>query len=111
MKKYLITFLFFALSIVIYAQEKSEIKIKTFFHCGNGKALIERELGKIDGINSAVADIETKVVTIQFDEKKHNKETLVAAIEKIGYYTEFSDKNKKIRKACSHDDHHHHHHH
>jgi copper chaperone CopZ len=101
MKK-LVLFLLLFVSVFVYSQEKSEIKIKTFFHCANGKALIEKELVKVDGVYSVVADLETKIVTIQFDEKKQNKENLVSAIEKIGYYTEFSDKNKKIRKACSH---------
>ncbi len=105
MKKVFVFFLFVIASCVIYAQQKSEIKIKTFFHCGNGKALIEKELPKVEGIYSTVADLETKVVTIHYDETKLNKESIITAIEKIGYYTEFSDKNKKIRKACSHDDH------
>lgn len=112
MKKIFVSFIFLALSTILFAQQQAEFKVKTFFHCANGKALIERELSKIDGIYSATADLESKVVTIKFDEKKQNKESLVAAIEKIGYYTEFSDKNKKINKACSHDhgDHQHDHH-
>lgn len=93
-------------SITATSQEKidnAEIKITTHFHCGNGKALIEKELAKVKGVSEAVADIETKVVTIKYDTSLLNKEKLVAAIEKIGYTTEFSAKDVKINKACSHD--------
>ncbi|MCX7862565.1 MAG: heavy-metal-associated domain-containing protein [Bacteroidales bacterium] len=111
MKKFLVLFILVTSSIVLFAQKSSELKVKTFFHCANGKALIEKELKKVEGIYSVNADLETKVVTIQYDEKKQNKESIVAAIEKIGYYTEFSDQNKKINKACSHGDDHQHDHH
>jgi copper chaperone CopZ len=84
-------------------QKGSEVKIKVFFHCANGKALIEKELIKEPGISKVVADLETKVVTVSFDSKKTNKEKIVNAIEKIGYATEFTPKDKKINKACSHD--------
>lgn len=81
-----------------------EIKIKVTFHCPNGKALLEKELIKEDGVTSAVADLETKVVTIVVDSEKQTKEKLVAAIEKIGYLTEFSKEGTEIKKACTHDE-------
>ena len=80
-----------------------EVKIKVNFHCANGKALIEKELVKEVGISKVVADIETKFVTISFDGNKINREAINLAIEKIGYTTEFTPKDKKINKACSHD--------
>lgn len=80
-----------------------EIDIKVTFHCANGKALIEKEMMKVDGVSSVVADLETKIVTIVYDEKKQNKETLVAAIEKIGYITEFTKEGTDIKKACTHE--------
>jgi copper chaperone CopZ len=83
--------------------KKEEIKIKVGFHCPNGKALLEKELIKLDGVYEVKADVETKLVSILYDKKKQNKETLVAAIEKIGYTTEFTEKGKEINKACSHD--------
>lgn len=102
MKKLFLTTLFLIMSIFLLAQEKSELKIKTFFHCANGKALIEKELKKVDGVFNVSADIETKIVTIQYNGSKQNKESLVKAIENIGYLTEFSSKETKIKKACSH---------
>ncbi len=103
MKHLFLTVLFVASSIFMFAQEKSEIKIKTFFHCANGKALLEKELVKVVGVMDAAADLETKIVTIHYDATKQSKESLVAAIEKIGYLTEFSAKDVKINKACTHE--------
>ncbi len=103
MKKIFVLFFVLFVGTYLFAQNKSEIQIKTFFHCTNGKALLERELSKIDGIFQATANLQTKIVTIQYDETKQNKESLVKAIEKIGYLTEFSSKETKINKACSHD--------
>ncbi|OQA02169.1 MAG: Heavy-metal-associated domain protein [Bacteroidetes bacterium ADurb.Bin408] len=89
----------------IYAQTNNseEVKIKVNFHCANGKALLEKELVKEPGVTSAIADLETKVVTITYESGKQNKEKLVAAIEKIGYTTEFTKEGTEIKKACSHD--------
>lgn len=84
-------------------QKESEVKIKVFFHCANGKALIEKELIKEQGVTKVNADLDSKVVTISFDSKKTNKEKINNAIEKIGYVTEFTPKDKKIKKACDHD--------
>lgn len=89
------------------SQNKKEVikeeKIKVNFHCPNGKALIEKELVKAPGVKTVVADLETKVVTIAYVQGKTNKDDLVAAIEKIGYSTEFTKEGTKINKACSHE--------
>lgn len=95
----LVSILFF--SAFSFAQDAT-IGIKTGFHCPNGKALIEKEMVKVEGVKTVVADVETKVVTITYNEKVINKDGLVAAIEKIGYTTEFTQEGKKINKACSH---------
>ena len=108
MKK--IRFVLLALMVMFvtgsYAQtgKTEEVKIKVIFHCANGKALLEKELIKENGVSSAVADVETKIVTIMYDNQKQTKETLVAAIEKIGYLTEFSKEGADIKKACTHGD-------
>ena len=93
----------FIFSTLALAQDNlASCSIKTKFHCANGKALIEKEMVKVEGVKEVVADLETKVVTIKYDEKVINKDGLVAAIEKIGYFTEFTPESKPINKACSH---------
>lgn len=89
-----------------YGQTKQVIKeekIKTGFHCVNGKALIEKELMKTDGVTSVVADVDTKIVTIQYVEGKTDRKALVKAIETIGYTTEDTKSDATIKKACTHD--------
>ncbi len=80
-----------------------EEKIKTGFHCPNGKALLEKELIKVEGVTNVVADVETKIVTINYVEGKTNREKLVKAIETIGYATEDTKSTTTIKKACSHE--------
>jgi copper chaperone CopZ len=102
---------FFLLALTVlcftgsYAQvAKSEtVKIKAGFHCPHGKAMLEKELLKLDGITAVSADIETQIVTIQYDAAKQNKEKLVAAIEKIGFETEFTKEGTEVKKACESD--------
>jgi copper chaperone CopZ len=110
MKRKIVFVLAFLLIPVLglLAQDNSktfkEIKIKTAFHCSNGKALIEKELIKSEGVKEVLADVETKYVTVKYDEAVTNKDKLVAAIEKIGYLTEFSKEGTQINKACTHGD-------
>ncbi len=80
-----------------------EVKIKTVFHCPNGKANIETEMAKEPGVKSVVADLDTKVVTISYEASVTDKDKLVAALERIGYVTEFTPADKEIKKACSHE--------
>ena len=83
-------------------ENEAELKVKVDFHCPKGKARIEEGLMKEAGVISAVADLETKVVTIKYDPTKQNKDSLVAAIEKIGHRTEFSKTETPIKSACEH---------
>lgn len=95
--------LFFAASSYAQVSKSDTLKINVGFHCPNGKALIEKELKKLDGISFVAADVATKNVTIIYDATKQNKEKIVTAIETIGYTTEFSKEGAVKKKACSHD--------
>ena len=94
--------LFFVSSFAFAQGNIASYSIKTMFHCANGKALLEKEMVKVDGVKEVAVDLATKVVTVKCDTTVIKQEGLVAAIEKIGYLTEFSENNKKINKACSH---------
>jgi copper chaperone CopZ len=83
-------------------EDIKEIKIKAAFHCPNGKAQIETGLAKEAGVKSVVADLDSKVVTVKYDAAITDKNKINAAIEKIGYTTEFTPADKKINKACTH---------
>lgn len=84
-------------------EDIKEVKIKTTFHCANGKAQIETGLAKEAGVKSVVADLDTKFVTVKYDALITDKDKINAAIEKLGYVTEFTPADKKINKACTHE--------
>jgi periplasmic mercuric ion binding protein len=83
------------------ATKSQTIKMKVNFTCAGCQTKIQNGLGKTEGVEKAVADLDTKVVTITFDPDKTNKEKLVKAIEDIGYTTEFSSKDAKAGHDCS----------
>lgn len=77
-----------------------EISIKLDFFCEHGKTIIEDALSKEDGVVSATADVKAQAVTIKYDSTKENQDKLVAALEKIGFKTEFSKPDTRLIKAC-----------
>jgi copper chaperone CopZ len=105
MKRLLFTIIFCVLGIYLFSQQvvTENFKVKVGFHCPNGKKLLETKLAEVPGIINFKVDLETKVIDFDFDPAQISKEQIIVKIEEIGYYTEFSDKNKPIKKACSHD--------
>ena len=84
------------------ATSKNEtLKMKVEMSCANCQAKIEKGLNKAKGVDKAVADLETKTVTITYNPAKTNKETLVKVVEDLGYRTEFTPKDSKIGHECS----------
>jgi len=105
MKRSIVLTLAMFLSIAAWSQQLSakETNLKVFFHCTNGKALLEKELSKKEGVYSVNADLETKVVKITYDSTKLNEQRLIEYIHQIGYLTEKSPAGTKLYKACSHE--------
>ena len=87
-----------------FAQKKEVIKtqkIKVGIDCPMGKAAIEKELVKSPGVKTVGVSMDTKIATITYVEGQTDKDKLVAAIEKIGYKTEFSKSTTPIKSGCS----------
>ncbi len=63
--------------------EKTQISAKV--DCNGCKTKIEHHMAFENGVKDVVADVETKIVTIEFDPSKTNPEKLAAEITKIGY--------------------------
>ncbi len=81
---------------------KSEtLKMKVEMGCAKCQAKIQSGLSKTDGVEKAVADLETKTVTITYNPEKTNKDKLVKVVEGLGYRTEFTSKDAKIGRECS----------
>ena len=53
--------------------------------CGHCKASIEGALAPVAGIREAVVDLETKEVTVEFDDAVTDRVTVVRTIESAGY--------------------------
>jgi len=49
-------------------------------------ATIEKKLAKMDGVDNAKVDFDSKTATIQFDPAKQHAETFVQTVEKMGEY-------------------------
>jgi len=83
----------FILPTVVFGQTETkekpkkseEIKIQTNLHCGSCKEKIEAELASVKGVKTAVADVDTKVVTVTFSPKKTSADVIVECIQKLGY--------------------------
>ena len=103
-KLLIILFLGLSFSLSGYAQDSktTDFKVMVDFHCMNGKAQLENHFAKIKGIESYEVDIETKAMTFKYKAKVISEDQIIKEIENIGFYTEFSDRSKPIKKACSH---------
>ncbi|OEG00150.1 hypothetical protein BHF71_05980 [Vulcanibacillus modesticaldus] len=53
--------------------------------CGHCKSSIEKALSELDGVKSAVVDIEAKKVDVSYDSGKVTVDAIKAAIEDAGY--------------------------
>jgi len=63
----------------------AEVKIKTSAICGMCKKTIEKALSKEAGVQKSTLDVNSKVVTVQYDPKTTSPEKIRTAISKAGY--------------------------
>jgi copper chaperone CopZ len=91
----MITFLFASFA---NAQGLKYVKIKTSAVSDHCKELIEKELNKNTGVESASLDLETNIVTVQYSEGETSYEKLVSAINNLGYDADDSKAEKS--KDC-----------
>lgn len=54
-------------------------------HCGHCVSAIEGALGPMEGVASASVDLDTRTVTVTYDDGTVTHEQLVTAIEDQGY--------------------------
>lgn len=68
--------------------KKAKTETVTFdvsLHCHNCQAKIEKNIPWEKGVKELQVDLENKQVTITYDPKKTNEDTLKKAIEELGY--------------------------
>jgi len=87
--------------------ELAVYNVKVMFHCANGKALLESELIKKNGVVSAIAHLDTKIVDVTYNKSQTKPETINEYIHQIGYLVEGDPADTKLNnKACSHGENH-----
>ena len=66
----------------------AEIK-KTFsikgMHCASCVRVLEKSLGKLEGVSSAVVNLATEKATVAFDPTKVRDQDLSSAVANVGY--------------------------
>lgn len=75
------------------------VTIEASMNCNGCKKTIETGLAKESGVKSVVADLDSKLVTITYDESKISDASLVKSIEKMGYKAKISDTKKEGDKT------------
>lgn len=73
----------------LFSQEKSKktesVEIKSSVMCGMCEAKIKKELAFEKGVKSVDVNLKTKVITVEYNINKTDKEKIKKAITKIGY--------------------------
>jgi Cu(I)/Ag(I) efflux system membrane fusion protein len=67
--------------------------------CGMCKTRIEKTALGIDGVTRAEWDIDTKVLTLQFDSAKTKLEAISAELAKVGHDTDRDKADDKVYNA------------
>jgi len=84
-----------------------EIKIKTSAICETCKAKIEKSIIRADGVNKAVLDVKTKILTIDYNTTKTDPTKLKKLINLIGYDADETKADTKaynnLPKCCKKD--------
>ena len=94
MKK-IIAILCFA-GVVFSASAQTEtVKIKTSAVCEMCKYAIEKDLAFEKGVKTSDLDVETKVVTVQYNSKKTSPDIIRKRITMVGYHADTLQRDAK----------------
>ena len=86
MKKILAVVLFFILLFGCKSEPKPvDVKFLTSLHCDGCKQTISNKLDKLEGILKYDVEVESKIVSIQFDENTTDSVKLRIVLNDLGY--------------------------
>jgi copper chaperone CopZ len=97
MKKLVIIISLISFAFAAYAQTE-KVKIQTSAICTMCKDRIERDLAFEKGVKSSELDLETKILTVEYNSNKTNPDKIRTRITEIGYN---ADEKKRDPKAYS----------
>jgi len=72
--------------------------------CANCVATVERNLKKLDGVDSAVVNLSSERATVDFDSGKLGLDDLIARVERAGYGVATGDADLSIRRLADDND-------
>ena len=98
-KLILLTFALF-LTVLTQAQDIKEVVFTTEpeIHCESCVNKIKNNLRFEKGVKAINSDLNTKLVTIQYDSEKTNPENLIKAFAKIKYKAEVVEPKKELKQ-------------
>lgn len=82
--------------------KNSVVKIKTSAECDMCKTRIEKEVSLMKGVKKATLDLETKVLTVEYNPKKVSPEKIRSAISALGYDADDVKANNRATKQLPH---------
>lgn len=94
MKKVAVIIILITINLTVNAQVK-KVEIKTSAICEMCKNTIEKDMAFEKGVKSSSLDLETKILTIEFNAKKTNPEKIRTRITKIGYHADDMQRDMK----------------
>ncbi len=75
------------------SKDEKTVVIEASMDCNSCKAKIEKNIAFEKGVKDLKVNLETKQVTIRYQEDKNSDESLVKAIEKLGFTAKIVDQN------------------
>jgi periplasmic mercuric ion binding protein len=101
----LIIILFFFFTLTAYA-DNDTLRVKTSAVCETCKEALEHNLSFEKGVKSSHLDLDTKIITVVYNNEKTNPEKIKTAIVKTGYDADSlkADERafKKLPECCKH---------
>ena len=94
MKKLIFMIALVAVSFIVKAQVE-KVEIKTSAICDMCKNTIEEDLAFEKGIKSSDLDLESKVLTVEYNSKKTNADKIRTRITKVGYNADSFKRDEK----------------
>ncbi|TAF65555.1 MAG: copper chaperone [Cytophagales bacterium] len=105
---FLVAICLVSINYIANAQKKAngnqEVSIQTSAQCEMCKEKIENALGEVDGVKSALVDINTSIVKVIFNSNKVDVNAIRLAITQVGYDADEQKATKeaydKLPKCC-----------
>jgi copper chaperone CopZ len=79
--------------------KNSIVKIKTSGECEMCKKTLESQVGKMTGVKKVEFDIDTKMLTVEYNAKKISPEKIRNAIASLGYDADDVKANNRVQRS------------